>query len=111
MPKVWRILEACGCVNPDSEVDQFTISSPTVPNKVNQNMPHSTFPAIFAQYSSEDFVQGGGVAIFHIASERVVICSAEDRHGRQYYFLPKGRRDAGEDAATGAEREGYEEVC
>jgi len=40
----------------------------------------------------------------------VVICSAKDRHGRTYYFLPKGRRDAGEEAAKGAEREGYEEV-
>jgi 8-oxo-dGTP pyrophosphatase MutT (NUDIX family) len=65
---------------------------------------------VFGQFLAEDFVQGGGVAIFHLASERVVICSAEDRLRRTYYFLPKGRRDAGEDAARGAEREGYEEV-
>jgi hypothetical protein len=50
------------------------------------------------------------VAIFHLATARVVICSAEDRRVGLYYFLPKGRRDAGEDAARGAEREGYEEV-
>jgi hypothetical protein len=51
--------------------------------------PQSTFPAIFGQYSAEEFVIGGGVAIFHIASARVVICSAKDSYGRTYYFLPK----------------------
>ncbi|KAF2875485.1 hypothetical protein BDV95DRAFT_626056 [Massariosphaeria phaeospora] len=63
----------------------------------------------FAQFPSENFVLGAGVAIFHIASKRVVICRAQDRRGRQYYFLPKGRRDAGEESGCGAEREGYEE--
>ncbi|KAF2744893.1 hypothetical protein M011DRAFT_372905, partial [Sporormia fimetaria CBS 119925] len=67
------------------------------------------FPPVFAQYSSENFILGAGVAIFHIASSRVVICSAKDRLGRTYYFLPKGRRDAGEESGRGAEREGYEE--
>ncbi|KAH7135170.1 hypothetical protein B0J11DRAFT_424424 [Dendryphion nanum] len=71
--------------------------------------PKSTAPAIFAQWSSENFVVGGGVAIFHIASQRVVICSAQDRHGRTFFFLPKGRRDAGEESGRGAEREGFEE--
>lgn len=71
--------------------------------------PQSSTTAVTAQYSSEDFVVGGGVAIFHIASQRVVICSQPYR-GKKYYFLPKGRRDAGEDSRTGAEREGYEEV-
>lgn len=71
--------------------------------------PKSTSPAIFGQWSSENFVVGGGVAIFHIATQRVVICSTQDRHGRTYYFLPKGRRDAGEESGRGAEREGYEE--
>ncbi|KAF2275450.1 uncharacterized protein EI97DRAFT_379263 [Westerdykella ornata] len=69
---------------------------------------HASLP-LFAQFASEDFVIGGGVAIFHIASGSVVICSAEDRKGRTYYFLPKGRRDAGEESGRGAEREGYEE--
>jgi len=54
---------------------------------------------------------GGGVAIFHLASKRVVLCSQADRSGRKVYFLPKGRRDAGEESSVGAEREGYEEVC
>jgi ADP-ribose pyrophosphatase YjhB (NUDIX family) len=71
--------------------------------------PGSSKPPIFAQFAGHNFVQGGGVAIFHLATERVVICSAVD-HGQLYYFLPKGRRDAGEDASRGAEREGYEEV-
>lgn len=72
--------------------------------------PRSSVPPVIAQFSGEDLVVGGGVAIFHIASQRVVICNAIDRRGEKYYFLPKGRRDAGEDSRTGAEREGYEEV-
>ena len=68
------------------------------------------FPPIISQYPGENFVLGGGVAIFHIATSRVVICSARDRRGTTYYFLPKGRRDAGEESGRGAEREGYEEV-
>ena len=68
------------------------------------------FPPVTAQYSGENFVVGGGVAIFHIATGRVVVCSAHDRRGMKYYFLPKGRRDAGEESGRGAEREGYEEV-
>ena len=70
--------------------------------------PQST-PTVIAQFSSEGLVLAGGVAIFHIASQRVVICSAMD-HGHKYYFLPKGRRDPGEESGRGAEREGYEEV-
>lgn len=83
---------------------------------VSPNMPRTTeppqpiFPPVIAQFPGEDLVVGGGVAIFHIASGRVVICSAHDRRGVKYYFLPKGRRDAGEESRTGAEREGYEEV-
>jgi 8-oxo-dGTP pyrophosphatase MutT (NUDIX family) len=73
--------------------------------------PQSSSAPMFAQFASESLVLGGGVAIFHIASERVVICSAEDRDGKTYFFLPKGRRDPGEESGKGAEREGYEEVC
>jgi hypothetical protein len=51
------------------------------------------------------------VAIFHVASARVVVCRAVDRRHGEYFFLPKGRRDAGEESGPGAEREGYEEVC
>ncbi|OAK99567.1 hypothetical protein IQ06DRAFT_294867 [Phaeosphaeriaceae sp. SRC1lsM3a] len=66
------------------------------------------FHPLIAQYPGDKFVVGGGVAIFHLASSRVVICSHVDR-GTKYYFLPKGRRDAGEESGPGAEREGYEE--
>jgi 8-oxo-dGTP pyrophosphatase MutT (NUDIX family) len=52
-------------------------------------------------------VIAGGVAIFHLASSRVVLC----RHSvADVWFLPKGRRDVGEDSIAGAEREGFEEV-
>ncbi|KAF9690890.1 hypothetical protein EKO04_011241 [Ascochyta lentis] len=72
------------------------------------NAPPTSAPLV-AQFSGENLVVGAGVAIFHIASARVVVCSAYDRRGVKYHFLPKGRRDAGEEGRTGAEREGYEE--
>ena len=64
---------------------------------------------VIAQFDGSSFVVGGGVAIFHVATGRVVVCSMVYR-GQEYYFLPKGRRDAGEESGIGAEREGYEEV-
>lgn len=67
------------------------------------------FNPVIAQYPGDKCVTGGGVAIFHLATSRVVICSAVEG-GVKYYFLPKGRRDAGEESGPGAEREGYEEV-
>ena len=79
-------------------------------SSAQKKAPQSDVPT-FAHYAAEDFVQGAGVAIFHIASARVVVCNAVDRRVGKYYFLPKGRRDAGEDTRTGAEREGFEEVC
>lgn len=59
-----------------------------------------------SQHPGNNFVLGGGVAIFHVKSMRVVLCY----HSRdQYYFLPKGRRDVHESCEQGAEREGFEE--
>ncbi|KAH7047526.1 hypothetical protein B0J12DRAFT_711482 [Macrophomina phaseolina] len=61
---------------------------------------------VVAQYPCEHLVIGCGVAIFHVASARVVLCY----HSRdRYWFLPKGRRDAGEETTRAAEREGFEE--
>ncbi|KAI4177097.1 MAG: hypothetical protein LQ343_000579 [Gyalolechia ehrenbergii] len=67
--------------------------------------PTSDLPVI-ANFDSAHLTIGAGVAIFHIATARVVVCY-HSVHG--YWFLPKGRRDAGEDSVTGAEREGFEE--
>ncbi|KAL8934268.1 MAG: hypothetical protein Q9211_005318 [Gyalolechia sp. 1 TL-2023] len=68
--------------------------------------PTSDLPVI-ANFDSAHLTIGAGVAIFHIATARVVVCyhSVDG-----YWFLPKGRRDAGEDSGTGAEREGFEEA-
>ncbi|KAL9585679.1 MAG: hypothetical protein Q9212_001375 [Teloschistes hypoglaucus] len=66
----------------------------------------SSHPPVVANFDSTHLVIGAGVAIFHLATSRVVVCY-HSRH--RYWFLPKGRRDAGEDTDTGAEREGYEE--
>ncbi|KAL8729713.1 MAG: hypothetical protein Q9166_004541 [cf. Caloplaca sp. 2 TL-2023] len=66
----------------------------------------SSNPPVVANFDSAHLTIGAGVAIFHLATSRVVVCyHSKDR----YWFLPKGRRDAGEDSSTGAEREGFEE--
>ena len=64
-------------------------------------------PPLVGNWDSANTTIGAGVAIFHLASGRVVLCY-HSTHG--YYFLPKGRRDASEDTGSGAEREGFEEV-
>lgn len=67
--------------------------------------PRSSQP-LFANYPSESTQLAAGVAIFHVASARVVLCyHARDR----YWFLPKGRKDAGETIEQAACREGFEE--
>ncbi|KAK8170155.1 hypothetical protein IWX90DRAFT_502341 [Phyllosticta citrichinensis] len=61
---------------------------------------------VVANFASHHLTIGCGVAIFHVASEKVVLCF----HSRdRYWFLPKGRKDAGEDLGRAAEREGFEE--
>lgn len=70
------------------------------------NLQPRSSEAVQVQFPSENITIAGGVAIFHIASQRVVVCR-HSVHG--YWFLPKGRRDAGEESGKGAEREGYEE--
>jgi len=68
--------------------------------------PTSGRPVI-ANFDSSHLTVGAGVAIFHLASSRVVLCwHSTEKH----WFLPKGRRDASEDTGAGAEREGFEEV-
>jgi hypothetical protein len=70
------------------------------------SLPSSSTPYL-GHFQSCDTAVGAGVAIFHLATQRVVLC----RHSRdRYWFLPKGRKDANEDTTRGAEREGYEEV-
>lgn len=69
-------------------------------------MPVQSSQPVHASFPSEKLTIGAGVAIFHIASERVVVCY----HTRdKYWFLPKGRRNANEDTTRAAEREGFEE--
>lgn len=64
-------------------------------------------PPLIGQWDSAHTTIGAGVAIFHLASSRVVLCYHTRHH---HWFLPKGRRDTNEDTGAGAEREGFEEV-
>ena len=76
--------------------------------KVNNNMSPSSDNPVVASFDSEHLTIGAGVAIFHVASSRVVLCY---HSVHKYWFLPKGRRDANEETGAAAEREGFEEVC
>lgn len=81
--------------------------SRTLPILGSRSSAPSSDPPVNANFDSSHLTIGAGVAIFHLASSRVIVC----RHSiEKYWFLPKGRRDAGEDTARGAEREGFEEV-
>ena len=62
---------------------------------------------VYANFDCSHLTVGAGVAIFHLATSRVVLCF---HSARKYWFLPKGRRDANEETCAGAEREGFEEV-
>lgn len=64
-------------------------------------------PPLIGHWDSAHTTIGAGVAIFHLASSRVVLCYHTHHH---YWFLPKGRRDANEETGAAAEREGFEEV-
>lgn len=67
---------------------------------------HENSKPLHADFDAAHLLIGGGVAIFHLATSRVVLCW----HTRdEYWFLPKGRRDVNEESGAGAEREGFEE--
>ncbi|PSN68350.1 hypothetical protein BS50DRAFT_609977 [Corynespora cassiicola Philippines] len=55
-------------------------------------------PFANARYSSDILHIGAGVAIFHLASERIIMRSKKYSNIRLYYFLLKGMRDAGEES-------------
>ena len=90
-----------------SSISPPSIANPSAQNDSNNDdTPCSDEPTL-ANFSSENIVIGAGVAIFHVASARVVLCW----HPRdEYWFLPKGRRDVNEESGEAAEREGWEEV-
>jgi len=77
------------------------------PSLVSQGYTPKSDPPIVGNWDSAHTTIGAGVAIFHLASSRVVLCY---HPLDKYWFLPKGRRDASEDTGSGAEREGFEEV-
>ncbi|KAL2043154.1 hypothetical protein N7G274_004214 [Stereocaulon virgatum] len=81
------------------------ITMSSAPETIQDPNMKSNSP-IVGDWDSTHTIIGAGVAIFHLASNRVVLCyHSVDK----YWFLPKGRRDASEDTGSGAEREGFEE--
>ncbi|KAI4211354.1 MAG: hypothetical protein LQ351_005909 [Letrouitia transgressa] len=96
-------LAAVTYTSPKRYGDKYAAESQAAPPAAYR--PQSDQPVI-ANFDSNHLTIGAGVAIFHIATARVVVCYHSIGG---YWFLPKGRRDAGEDSATGAEREGFEE--
>ena len=69
-------------------------------------IPTSDAPAS-GNSNSENTVFATGVAIFHLASRRVVLCYHTTH---KFYDLPKGLRDASEETLSAAEREGFKQV-
>ncbi|KAF1810859.1 hypothetical protein P152DRAFT_460154 [Eremomyces bilateralis CBS 781.70] len=89
-----------------------TFSPPSPPSttrtfSLSEHITPAISKPLVAQFPSQHLTIGCGAAIFHVASGRVVVCYHERD---KYWFLPKGRRDAGEESGQAAEREGYEEV-
>jgi len=79
---------------------------------MNQTMSTSSYhlassKPITARWASESITTAAGVAIFHLATERVVLCYLREE---EYWFLPKGRRNPSEEYGKAGEREGWEEV-
>lgn len=70
-------------------------------------MPPTASAPTCANYPSEKLTVSGGVAIFHLATSRIVLCYHSRDH---YYFLSKGRKNANESHYHAAEREGFEET-
>lgn len=66
-------------------------------------------------WHANDFLLGAGMVIIQPSTDKIVVLSDEikDAHGksRQYFFLPKGRKDRGESLEQAALREAHEEVC
>ena len=91
---------------PSSTAVSTTMSQKAGLYQEHTNIPKADLP-IVGNWDSANTTIGAGVAIFHLASSRVVLCYHSTNN---YYFLPKGRRDASEDTGSGAEREGFEEV-
>lgn len=83
-------------------------TSYNAPSTTAATMPSTpeSSPPVTANISAENLTISAGIAIFHLASSRVVLCY----HTRdKYYFLPKGRKNVHEDLLAAAEREGFEE--
>ncbi|KAF2502754.1 hypothetical protein BU16DRAFT_521431 [Lophium mytilinum] len=87
---------------PEELVNTNSHTSPTMADL----HPHEQ--SVTRNFGSQNFVIAAGVAIFHLASESVVLCN-EIHGGEKIHFLPKGRRDIGEESGRNAIREGFEE--
>lgn len=111
-------MEYQNLANPSPKLPKTTYSGSQVTSKKKRSQAHGGFdhvpqtPAsnlpLIANFDSAHLTIGAGVAIFHIATSRVVLCY---HPVMKYWFLPKGRRDVNEETARGAEREGFEEVA
>ncbi|MCJ1342661.1 hypothetical protein MMC31_000848 [Peltigera leucophlebia] len=111
-------MEPRNSANPSPQLPKtaYSVSQVTTKKKRSQgkirlnHIPQtlaSTHP-LNANFDSAHLTIGAGVAIFHVATARVVLCY---HPVLKHWFLPKGRRDVNEETARGAEREGFEEVA
>ena len=95
------------CCNKPKQIPLTKTETMSSNGTETQDDPPISARPILGNWDSAHTTIGAGVAIFHIASSRVVLCYHSTK---KFWFLPKGRRDASEDTGSGAEREGFEEV-
>lgn len=90
-----------------SNIQSSVMATHISPSQHRPATQHVSSIPVSANFASDKITIGAGVAIFHLATKSVVVCF----HSRdKYWFLPKGRRNASEEAGRAAEREGFEEV-
>lgn len=93
-----------------TKTERSSVAASTTMSKkpeLSQDQSPKPSPPVIGNWDSAHVTIGAGVAIFHLATERVVLCY---HSVKKNWFLPKGRRDANEDTGPAAEREGFEEV-
>ncbi|KAH8102407.1 hypothetical protein BXZ70DRAFT_1006334 [Cristinia sonorae] len=89
---------------------RITPTKPPVPSLSQPVVPTGSWssPAIpNSMFFASNFLIGVGLLIIQPATGKVAI--VHDSKAPGYFFLPKGRKDVGEDIIAAALREGYEE--
>lgn len=92
---------------PPSQVQQRPASRIPRPLPLPKLSNFSTRAVPNSAWSSVDFMLGAGMVVFQPSTQRIVVVYETEK---EYWFLPRGRKDVGESLEQAALREAYEEV-